>query len=481
MTMGAEKRLRFEINKCRNCEACRDLLGVSCLVFPEMFNMVDQERDTGQKVSTEELNRLADICNFCGACPCLDIRVAILEYKTEQADRNGLPLRTRMIENVERIGKIGNAFPQAFNFILTNKITRNVLQRTIGIHEKRKMPVIEKEGFATWFKKRSVNGERVLNGKRKLAYFAGCSARFLFPDVGKALVNVLERNGCEVEYLPQRCCGMPSFLEGDRKKTLALAAFNVDRLTEVINEGYKIVCSCPTCGYVLKVMLNGGFGTRSGLINQPVQADGYLKIPKEKGAITTDGHDHYYVSERVRRNLVDTNLYFSPLDPVKRKLVAENTVDAGEYLVSLHEQGELDTSFHGSFGKITYFPPCHQREQRIGQPYHQLMGLIHGVEAETISGDYCCGNGGIMGFKQDFFRHSLRIGGRLVNRLKSAEPDILTTDCLSCRMQFDQMTHYRTQHPLEILEASYEDRPELLAGDGVTKQKSLIDEKRTGL
>lgn len=43
--MNAEDRLRYEINKCRNCEACKDLLNFSCVVFPEMFRLVDEERD----------------------------------------------------------------------------------------------------------------------------------------------------------------------------------------------------------------------------------------------------------------------------------------------------------------------------------------------------------------------------------------------------------------------------------------------------
>jgi hypothetical protein len=35
--MTAEDRLRDEIAKCRRCEACRELVDSSCLVFPEML------------------------------------------------------------------------------------------------------------------------------------------------------------------------------------------------------------------------------------------------------------------------------------------------------------------------------------------------------------------------------------------------------------------------------------------------------------
>ena len=44
----------------------------------------------------------------------------------------------------------------------------------------------------------------------KVAFFPGCMVDVLYPEVGIAAVNVLEKLGCEVE-LPddQVCCGQP--------------------------------------------------------------------------------------------------------------------------------------------------------------------------------------------------------------------------------------------------------------------------------
>ena len=84
------------------------------------------------------------------------------------------------------------------------------------------------------------------------------AGRYLYPDVPKTAVAVLQQNGIEV-YLPeQKCCGMPALLEGDRHLTLEFAQFIVERLSEVIEDGYDIVCSCPTCGYMLKCLLREG-------------------------------------------------------------------------------------------------------------------------------------------------------------------------------------------------------------------------------
>ena len=147
--------------------------------------------------------------------------------------------------------------------------------------------------------------------------------------------------------------------------------------------------------------------------------------------------------------------YFSSINPKKRIMVAENTYDLGEYLRMLHERDELDTRLGNVFARAVYYPPCHLREQRIGKPYEYLLSLIPGVSVESIDGNYCCGNGGIMGFKEEFHHSSIKIASRLIAKIKSLTPDVLVTDCLSCRIQFNQITPYKVLHPIEIIRESY--------------------------
>jgi glycerol-3-phosphate dehydrogenase subunit C len=61
-----------------------------------------------------------------------------------------------------------------------------------------------------------------------------------------------------------------------------------------------------------------------------------------------------------------------------------------------------------------------------------------------------------MGFKSGFHRHSVKIGSRLKARIRQLEPERLLTDCLSCRMQFNQITTYAVYHPIEIIKESYD-------------------------
>jgi glycerol-3-phosphate dehydrogenase subunit C len=74
----------------------------------------------------------------------------------------------------------------------------------------------------------------------------------------RKVVEVLRSNDIEVCYPEQKCCGMPPLLEGDRQLTLEMAGANIERLAETVAAGYDVVCSCPTCGFMLKHILKDG-------------------------------------------------------------------------------------------------------------------------------------------------------------------------------------------------------------------------------
>ena len=141
---------------------------------------------------------------------------------------------------------------------------------------------------------------------------------------------------------------------------------------------------------------------------------------------------------------------------MKRIMVAENTYDLGDYLVGLHQSGELKTDFAQVSGRMVYYPPCHLREQEIGRPYQELLNLLPDANLESVDGSlYCCGMAGIMGFKRDFHQTSIHLGSRLMDKINDLAPERIITDCLSCRLQFNQMLPYAVQHPVELLKEAY--------------------------
>jgi glycerol-3-phosphate dehydrogenase subunit C len=80
------------------------------------------------------------------------------------------------------------------------------------------------------------------------------------------------------------------------------------------------------------------------------------------------------------------------------------------------------------------------------------LSRLPGIRLESITGHfYCCGMAGIMGFKREFHESSIRLGRRLMDKIEQIHPQRIVTDCLSCRLQFNQCLPYPVAHPIEIL------------------------------
>ncbi|MFC1836469.1 heterodisulfide reductase-related iron-sulfur binding cluster [Thermodesulfobacteriota bacterium] len=86
-----------------------------------------------------------------------------------------------------------------------------------------------------------------------------------------------------------------------------------------------------------------------------------------------------------------------------------------------------------------------------------LLAQIPGVSVDTNDGPfYCCGVAGVMGFKREFHKNSIKIGGKLMGKIRKLDTERLVTDCLSCRTQFNQLTAYQVFHPIEIMKEAYD-------------------------
>jgi glycerol-3-phosphate dehydrogenase subunit C len=451
-----ERTARKIVMDCADCDCCRPIMDESCLFFPELYRLYDKEVETGQKIYPAELRQLVEKCNFCALCPCPNIRADIIRAKTQFAERDGLQFGVRAVEDVARIGKLCGAMPALANRLLESKHAGGAIKRALGIHPDRKMPQFPAENFKAWVRRQKLHVKPNAATGRKAAYFAGCTARYLFPEVARATVEVLRHNGVHVYCPEQKCCGMPSFLEGDRRLTMEYAHHNLRLLADAAGEGFDILCSCPTCSFMLRhLMAEGAYYSQE--YQETTGGDPkFIKVPAK--AVNGRPADRKIESfdKTIFKNIMRDEGYFSNLDPLKRVALAEKTFDVGEYLLRLHRSGELKTDLGPLERHALYFPPCHQREQEFGEPYLELLALIPGLKVEAIRGNlYCCGLAGVMGFKRDFHGASLQLGSRLMAKIEELNPETLLTDCLSCRIQFNQVLRCEVQHPIEVLAEAY--------------------------
>jgi L-lactate dehydrogenase complex protein LldF len=70
-----------------------------------------------------------------------------------------------------------------------------------------------------------------------VCYFAGCMTDRLYPEMGEAVIKVLESVGVRVVFpQKQNCCGLPALNSGDRRDGLAMARQTIVALEQALEE-----------------------------------------------------------------------------------------------------------------------------------------------------------------------------------------------------------------------------------------------------
>src|SRR5262249_6043094 len=138
----------------------------------------------------------------------------VLDARRVRVKERGVPFRDRVLSDPDRIGRISRPAAPLANWVSTLPVARAAMERTLGIARKKSLPKYESETFTRWFLSRK-KPEAVAAPKAHVVLFPTCSVEWNRPSIGKAAVQVLEKNGVDVVVEYPGCCGMPSFDVGD--------------------------------------------------------------------------------------------------------------------------------------------------------------------------------------------------------------------------------------------------------------------------
>ena len=403
---AVEGELKRVSDICNGCRRCFNL----CPSFNDLFAGLDREEVDGdaEKLTRADLKNVTDLCYQCKLCfnHCpytpphrweIDFPRLMLRAKAVQTKRDGQSFQDRFLGQVDVSGRLGSLFAPVMNWLNRNSLSRRLMEKAIGIHRDRILPYYASQTFRQWFDGRV--SSRVSEPGKKVILFYTCSVNFNEPEIGKACVRVLERNGVEVRCPEQRCCGMPFLDGGDIDATKKNAEANVASLQPWVAKGYDIVVPGPTCSYMLK--------------------QEYPWLLKSESA----------------------------------KAVAGKTFDICEYLMSLHSEGKLDTRFTRGAGKIAYQIPCHLRAQNIGFKSRDLMQLIPNTRVQVF--EKCAAIDGTWGLKEQYFDLSLKVAEPLLKAIREGAPDLTVSDCSLAALQIQQGTRIKPLHPVQVLEMAY--------------------------
>lgn len=398
----------FEI--CDGCRRCFNL----CPSFNTLLDRIDTYEGNVAKLTPADHHHVVDECYYCKLCfnHCpytpphqyeLDFPHLMILWKKRLAVERGVRWRDWLLIKTDLIGTLGSLTAPLTNWLLNNRLVRFFVEKVVGVHRERRVLHFSGETFPRWFARRAqpTPGHPPA---RKVALFSSCLVNYQATDIGKATVQVLEKNGVLVVVPEQRCCGMPHFDIGDMQAIQQAATANVATLHPWVAQGYDVVAPTASCSLMLK---------------------------REYPELSNDE---------------------------KTKQVAERTFDICEYLMKMKKDGQLTTDFAQKPGRVAYQIPCHLRDQNIGYKSKELMECA-GAQVEVI--EKCSGHDGAWSAKTEFFSLSMKIAGKAVRAIEQTSADLVASDCPLAGLQLDQAgaaAHVGGQavlHPIQIVRDAY--------------------------
>ena len=251
--------------------------------------------------------------------------------------------------------------------------------------------------------------KQFLSPPRRVALFVTCMVDMLYPEVGMATVELLERQGVEVIFpVEQTCCGQPAFNAGFRNEARVLARRFLDIFEPLVRTGQVDAVVAPS----------GSCTTMTSHFYSVLFEDPALAHERER-------------AERL----------------------AEVSFELTEFLVDV--LGVTDTGSRFA-GKVTYHDCCHLlRELGIQQQPRQLLAQMEQADVVELNGaDECCGFGGLFAIKNSGI--STAMGHRKTRNLTDSGADVVAMCDVSCMTHINgllqrQAQRCRAVHIAEVL------------------------------
>lgn len=361
-------------------------------------------------LTSEQARAITDLCFHCHQCriecpASVDIPRIVAECRAQYVSAKGLPSAEWVMTRLDVLTRWGSRFAGLTNRLLAQRQCRWLLEKLTGIASSRKLPRLAARSFLRRAQRRRLHRSRRVGGN-KVAYFVDLYANWFDPELAEALVAVLEHSGFTV-YVPaaQTWSGMPAIAAGAFDRAERIARHNVTVLSDAVRQGYCILTTEPAALMCLR---------------------------------------HEYVQI---------------LDDDDARLVAQNAMDACEFLWKLHEQDRLALDFSPVRASIGYHLPCHLRAFSFESYGEKLLQLIPGLTVEHIE-EGCSGMAGTWGMLRKNYRSSLRIGWGLISAMRKNHIHAGSSECSTCRLQMEQGSAKPTMHPIKLLALAYGLLPE---------------------
>ncbi len=404
-----------EAFQCIRCASCLNVCPVFRLVGGHVFGHV-YTGGIGTILTAwfEELKKSEEIqglCIQCGRCKevCpgkIDIPELIVEIRRRLAKDKGLSFIQRSIFSIVNNRGLFHSLLRKASLIqkpfVKEGFIRHLPMFLSDMADYRSLPAIADVPFRDRIKE--IKQPEL---KEKAAFYAGCLIDFAYPEIGDAVIKILNKSGINVIFpQDQTCCGAPARYSGSFDVAAQNASDNINALLK--EDVQYIVSACPTCTAALKHEFISTF--------KSLENDLMIHKAEELASKTYD---------------------FSSL--------IKKLIDAGRLKIEKTKVQEV----------LTYHDSCHlKRTLKVySEPRELLKSAGHQI-VEMFESDVCCGMGGSYSLK--FPEISKPILQRKLKNIKDTNTNLVVMDCPGCVMQirggFDKEgSNIDVRHIAEVL------------------------------
>ena len=412
-----------EALQCIRCASCLNICPIFRLVGGHVFGKVYTGGIgtilTAWHDNLKSSEDIQGLCIQCGACKdvCpskIDIPGLILEIRRRLVKNEGLPILHKSIYAVVNNRRLFHTMLRAASvagkpFSKGSKFIRHLPMFLADLTDGRSLPAIAAKPLRDTIKKiRQPAGL-----KERAVFYAGCLIDFAYPEMGEALVKILNKGGIEVVFPDdQTCCGAPARYSGAYEVAAKNAADNIEAL--LAERADYVVSACPTCTVAL---------------------------------------DHEFIATFQSLGQ-STNM-------ARARELAAKVIDFSTLVKKLVDEGRLTLKEGETLGKITYHDSCHlKRTMHAEKPPRELLTKAGYEIAEMFECDICCGMGGSYSLKLP--EVSAPILQRKLKNIKDTGAPVVAMDCPGCVMQIrggmDQDgAPVQVRHTVELLAERLQD------------------------
>lgn len=361
--------------------------------------------DPNRPFANDEIKEVMDLCLSCKGCKSecpsnVDIAKLKAEFLQHYYDAKGVPFRSRLIGHFASMAEAFSPVPWAWNMAVGTPWIRRLVNRAVGFHPDRTMPLLASRTLRSWFKHRpSATAKR---NARKVLLFCDEFTNFNDAEIGIAAVELLEGLGYEVVLPLHEESGRASLSKGLLRRARKFARKNVMSLAPLVSAETPLIGIEPSAILCFR--------------------DEYPDLLR--GA-----------EQETARQLAPNCLMFD------------------EFIAREMDAGRIDSkSFRKGGHTIHLHGHCQQKALASLTPTVRMLQLPEGNQVRLIPSG-CCGMAGSFGYETEHYELSQKVGELVLfpRVRKAAETDIIAAPGTSCRHQIHDGTGRIARHPIQIL------------------------------